>query len=219
MSKMKKSTTIFIFFLLGIQSIALMAWEIHPTEKVYSIYPNDREIVNQTNVIARFTVSSTVGNLGKGPLIVKFIPNITHGDIARTSDILSIIPNIVALCGRDYPDQPIESFEVEIRFIEDLWNDYREFFLLNSNDAPGKVEFKSDWFQQKSLVFSRSNQKIATIQKAVEENIETLAGSIVVIPEEIHFSPEGIGLSWDSVGNSPGLYIVAPPVISFISKR
>jgi hypothetical protein len=132
---------------------------------------------------------------------------------------LSVIPNIVALCSRDYPDQLIESFEVEIRFIGDLWNDYREFVLQNISDAPGRVEIKSGWFQRESLVFSRSNQKIAAIQKAVAENVKTLAGSIIVIPEEIHFSQEGIGRSWDSVGESVGLYIAAPPVISFISKK
>lgn len=208
-----------IVFLLGAQSIALMAWEIHPAKKVYAIYRDDRETDNPVNIIARVSISASAGNLNAGSLIIDLAPNITHGDIIRASDILSIIPSVSTLCGRDYPDQPIASFSIDIRNIKDLWDEYRESILQNLNDAPGKIEFKSGWFQQKSLIFIRSNQKIAAIQKNIEKNVKTLANSVVVIPSEIHFAREVIGLDWDTIGKNPGLNIVSPPVVSFISKK
>jgi hypothetical protein len=217
-TQMKKCIVLYMSCIFFGFSTSLFAWEIHPAKKIYFVYAKERDTNNSTNVIARIEVSSPVGNLSTGPLIVELLPNITSGGIINTPCIEGMIPSIVALCDREYPDQPIETFSLEVSLIKDLWNEYREFFLANAKDAPGKIEFKSSWFQQKSIEFVRSNQKISSLRKAVVENVDSLQDPIAVIPDEIHFVREAIGLSWNLMGGSPRLYIVSPVVISFISK-
>ncbi len=204
---------------LGFQLISSFAWEIYPEEKIYSIFQNNQDTGNPANVVARLAVSSTTGDLGNGGIMIELIPNQTHGGIVRTVDILDIIPGVAALCARNYPAKPIESFGVDIRLIRDIWDEYRQFVIGKVGDAPGKVEFKSEWFQQETLRFTRSNRNIEDIQKTVSQYMVDLADPILVIPGEIHFVPEGIGLRWDTVERSPGLYIAKPPVVTLISKQ
>jgi len=215
---MKIYKFIFISLILGLQVTAVMAWEASPTKKTYSIYKKNHEIGNPVNVVARASVSSRTGNIGSGEITVDLTPNITHGNIIHTSDILSMIPIIAAICDRDFPDQPVDSFSVDIRFIADIWDEYREFVLQVLNEAPGKIEFKSMWFQQKSQSFSRSNKYIATIQKSVSENMASLADPIVMISNEINFDQQAIGRDWDFIREAPDLHLEAPPVVIFVPK-
>jgi hypothetical protein len=216
--KMNTHKALLILFLFSVQSFNLVAWEIHPTEKVYSIYRDGSETGNSVNMIARVSVSSRSGNMDAGSLVVDVFPNYAYGNIIRSIDIISIIPNIAALVAREYPERIFDEFNLDIRYVQDIWGEYREFVQRNLTDAPGKIANKSVWFFRTSLIFLRSNQKIAAIQNSVEENFITLNNSIVMIPNEIIFSHESIGLGWNTVSNSQGLYIITPSMVTFMPK-
>lgn len=213
---------IYLVFFIGFTSSTLHSFEIIEKSRSFKIFDENIKVDQNKGGFVEFSTErpQTVSkHKNYSNLIdIRVVGNPISHRRASYKDITTLIPYIVNKFKENYPNYYINSFNLEIRYIDDLWHDYRNYIAEHIDESKGKVEPKNFWFHATTLNFAKSNKKIQKIHNTLGQHLPYLLNSTIYSGGEMQFNEDVLGRDWRDIFDDDNLYLINTPHVSFFLK-